>query len=212
VKIGLEQADGQILSRPYSLVSAPHQNYLEIMAVPVNKGFLSPQLHTLQKGDSFKLMSPATGFLVIDEVPKSPHLFMLATGTGVGPFLSIIQGDQVWSKYQQIVLVYGVRKVEDLAYTPLILEILARYPSKFKFVPIVSREGYAQGLTGRIPLLIENGAIQQFCEVEMTPDNSQLMLCGNPEMITDSLDILGKLGFSKHLRRKPGQISMERYW
>ncbi|MFT6269130.1 MAG: ferredoxin--NADP+ reductase [Alphaproteobacteria bacterium] len=212
VKIGLEESNGQVLSRPYSLVNEPSTKHLEIIAVPVAKGSLSPQLQMLNKGDTLKVMSPATGFLTINEVPASENLFMLATGTGVGPFLSIIQNKDVWQQYLHVVLVYGARKVEDLAYLPTIQKLEREYPSQFTFVPITSRETYSKGLHGRIPSLIQQNAIQQKCGIQITPEHSQVMLCGNPDMIKDANEVLNELGLKKHLRRSPGQISVERYW
>jgi ferredoxin--NADP+ reductase len=212
VKIGLPTSEGQILSRPYSLVNSPTEDYFEIMAVPVTDGSLSPKLHILKKGDDLKLMSPATGFLTIEEVPQSERLFMLATGTGVGPFLSIIQSQDVWDKFKHIVLVYAARKAEDLAYLEDIEALVKQRPSQLKFVPITSREVFPNGLYGRIPSLLQSMDIQKHCGLQIEPENSQVMLCGNPEMIKDAIEALSAFGLKKHLRRSPGQISMERYW
>jgi ferredoxin--NADP+ reductase len=137
-KVGIEHND-KILSRPYSLVSGPDDDELEIIAVPVEDGLLSPKLHKLRVGDPLKIMSPATGLLVLDEVPKSRDLWLMATGTGVGPFLSILATEQVWASYDNIVLVYGTRYEHDLAYTSLIEDWSKKHPEKFHFVPIVSR-------------------------------------------------------------------------
>lgn len=210
-KFGIEQ-DGKVLSRPYSIVSAPGDKELEIIAVPVEDGLLSPKLHTLQIGDSLKIMSPATGFLVLDEVPKSRDLWLMATGTGVGPFLSILATEQAWQRYENVILVYGARYQHDLAYMPLIEDCLKQFPDKFQFVPIISRENNDEGLQGRIPTLLNTGAIQQQTGLDIHPENSQVMLCGNPTMIEDAIQSLIELGLSKHLRRAPGHISMERYW
>jgi ferredoxin--NADP+ reductase len=210
-KVGVEQ-DDKILSRPYSLVSGPDDDELEIIAVPVEDGLLSPQLHKLQVGDSLKIMSPATGFLVLDEVPKSRDLWLMATGTGVGPFLSILATDQAWQSYDNIVLVYGARYQHDLAYMSLIEGWSKQYPDRFHFVPIVSRENMAGGLHGRIPTLLKSCAIQQQVGLDIHPEHSQAMLCGNPAMIEDATQTLIELGLAKHLRRSPGQISLERYW
>ena len=210
-KVGVEQ-DDKILSRPYSLVSGPDDNELEIIAVPVEDGLLSPKLHTLQIGDALKIMSPATGFLVLDEVPKSRDLWLMATGTGVGPFLSILATEQVWQSYENIVLVYGARYQHDLAYMPLIETWSKQYASKFHFVPIVSREHKAGCLHGRIPTLLKTISIQEQVGLDIHAAHSQVMLCGNPAMIEDATLTLVELGLSKHLRRSPGQISLERYW
>jgi ferredoxin/flavodoxin---NADP+ reductase len=210
-KVGVEQ-DDKILSRPYSLVSGPDDNELEIIAVPVEDGLLSPKLHTLQIGDCLKIMSPATGFLVLDEVPKSRDLWLMATGTGVGPFLSILATDEAWQSYDNIILVYGARYQHDLAYMPLIEDWLKRYSDRFHFVPIVSRENKDDALHGRIPTLLKTLSIQQHVGLDIHPSHSQVMLCGNPDMIEDATQTLIELGLAKHLRRSPGQISLERYW
>lgn len=210
-KVGVEQ-DGKVLSRPYSLVSGPDEDELEIIAVPVEEGLLSPKLHNLKVGDSLKIMSPATGFLVLDEVPKSRDLWLMATGTGVGPFLSILATEQVWQSYDNIILVYGARYEHDLAYKPLIEKWTEQYAGKFYYVPIVSREKKADRLSGHIPALLKSTCIQQKVGLDIHAAHSQVMLCGNPAMIEDAVQTLIEFGLSKHLRRSPGQISMERYW
>jgi ferredoxin--NADP+ reductase len=210
-KLGVEE-DGKIISRPYSLVSGPGDKELEIIAVPVEDGILSPKLHQLQVGDSLKIMSPATGFLVLDEVPKSRDLWLMATGTGVGPFLSILATKQVWTSYENIVLVYGARFEHDLAYKPLIEDWSSQYAAKFHFVPVVSREHKADRLHGHIPALLKTSCIQQQVGLDIHPAHSQVMLCGNPAMIEDAIQTLIEMGLSKHLRRSPGHISLERYW
>jgi ferredoxin--NADP+ reductase len=210
-KVGVEQ-DDKILSRPYSIVSGPDDNELEIIAVPVKDGLLSPALHKLQIGDSLKIMSPATGFLVLDEVPKSRDLWLMATGTGVGPFLSILATEQVWQSYENIILVYGARYEQDLAYTKLIETWSKQYADKFHFVPVTSRESKDGRLRGHIPVLLKSTSIQQQVGLDLHPAHSQVMLCGNPAMIEDAIQTLIEFGLTKHLRRSPGQISMERYW
>lgn len=210
-KVGIEQ-DGKVLSRPYSLVNAPGADYLEIIAVPVESGALSPQLHLLQLGDTIKVMAPATGFLTLDEVPASENLWLIATGTGVGPFLSILSAPQAWQQYQHITLVYGVRYADDLAYKSLIESWLKDKTEQFQFVAVVSREDTSDTLKGRIPELIKDQKILQKTSQSLTVQDSQVMLCGNPDMIQETINVLTEMGLKKHLRRSPGQISMERYW
>jgi ferredoxin--NADP+ reductase len=211
-KIGLLQEDGKVVSRPYSLVNGPQDHELEIIAVPVEGGVLSPKLHELQVGNSLKIMAPPTGFLILDEVPKSRNLWLIATGTGVGPFLSILATEQVWASYENVVLIYGTRWQQDLAYLALIESWQARFPERFHFVPVVSREQVTGCLQGRIPTLLKSTSVQSQVGLSISATDSQVMLCGNPEMIQDTVDLLTELGLSKHLRRSPGQISMERYW
>jgi len=210
-KLGLEK-DGQIISRPYSLIFSPASSELEIIAVTVEDGMLSPLLHRLQVGDKLNLMSPATGFLVLDEVPKSRDLWLLATGTGVGPFLSILLDEEAWNKYDNLILVYGARHANDLAYLSMINSVSRKYPDRFHFVPVISRESKIGSLQGRFPELLDGGLIQKQVGLEINTEVSQMMLCGNPAMIEDTLESLKKMGLKKHLRRSPGQISLERYW
>jgi ferredoxin--NADP+ reductase len=210
-KFGIQQ-ETKVLSRPYSLVNGCDTEHLEIIAVPVEEGLLSAKLHTLQLGDSLKVMAPATGFLTLDQVPASQNLWLIATGTGVGPFLSILSSAQTWQRFEQITLVYGIRHVNDLAYGPLIDQWIKAYPNKFHFVPVVSREEQQGALQGRIPALLANGQIVQHAKQSLNAEDSQVMLCGNPQMIEDALVTLQEMGLKKHLRRSPGQVSMERYW
>jgi ferredoxin--NADP+ reductase len=209
-KVGIEQ-DGKVLSRPYSLVNGSDAD-LEIVAVPVEDGMISPKLHQLKVGDTLKMMSPATGFLVLDEVPKSRDLWLVATGTGVGPFLSILSTMQAWESYQNIVLLYAARFEQDLAYLSLIKGWMTKYPGRFHFVPIISREDKLGILQGRIPDLLKEKTIQQQVGLYLTAQDSQVMMCGNPDMIQDVTELLKNMGLVKHLRRSPGQISTERYW
>ena len=211
-KIGIEQADGKVLSRPYSLVNSPDNEFLEIIAVPVGEGSLSPKLHELEDGDAIKVMSPATGFLILEEVPPSKTLFLVATGTGVGPFISILDTEQPWQIYQEIVLVYGVRHASDLAYHEKIKAWQTKFAKQFSFVPIVSRDEVDGALKGRIPQLFVDQKIQQMSGKTLSSETSQVMLCGNPDMIKDTIEVLESFGLTKHLRRSTGQISMERYW
>lgn len=210
-KVGIEQ-DGKIISRPYSLVSHPQDKSLEIMAVPVAEGVLSPKLHGVNVGDRLKIMAPATGFLVLHEVPDSRNIWLIATGTGVGPFLSILAGTEIWQRYEQVILVYAARHASDLAYGELIAKWQDEYPNQFHFVPIVSREKVIGALQGRIPALLSNGNIIEQAGQTLDAEQSQVMLCGNPQMIEEAMLVLKDMGLKKHLRRSPGQITQERYW
>ena len=211
-KVGIETSDGKVLSRPYSLVNPPSNPHLEILAVPVEEGSLSPQLHKLDVGDQVKIMKPATGFLILEEVPDADTLWLIATGTGVGPFLSILAAEQVWQRYKNVVLVYAARYINDLAYVKDIKSWQQRYPDQFQFVPVVSRETFEQGLNGRIPALFSEQKIQSRTKLNVTPESSQVMVCGNPEMIKEMMALLASYGLKKHLRRSPGHITMEQYW
>ena len=106
-------------------------------------------------------MQPATGFLVLDEVPGADTLWLVATGTGVGPFLSILATPEPWTRFKKVVLIYAARYINDLAYLDLIRGWEQQYGQQFSFVPVVSREDFAEGLKGRIPQLLADQSIQQ---------------------------------------------------
>ena len=137
---------------------------------------------------------------------------MFATGTAVGPFLSILNSEDCWDRYERFILVYAVRYAEDLAYLEQIRALEKAHPDAFHFVPVVSRESADGMLQGRIPALLADDSIQQQVDIPIKPARSQTMICGNPEMIRETLAVLESMGLRKNLRRTPGQITMEKYW
>lgn len=210
-RLGLE-IDGSIVGRPYSLVNAPQERPLDFYFIVVPGGPLSPRLAALPPGAAILVAAQATGFMTLKEVPASPHLWLISTGTGVGPFLSILKTATPWQRYERVVLVHAVRTVDELNYADTIRQVATAYPRQFTYIPFVSREACAYALPGRIPQAIENGSLEQKAGIAFSADNSQVMLCGNPDMVEDTRNMLIARGMRKHSRREPGQISMERYW
>lgn len=210
-RLGLE-IDGSIVGRPYSLVNAPQERPLDFYFIVVPGGPLSPRLAALPPGAAILVAAQATGFMTLKEVPASPHLWLISTGTGVGPFLSILKTATPWQRYERVVLVHAVRTVDELNYADTIRQVATAYPRQFTYIPFVSREACAYALPGRIPQAIENGSLEQKADIAFSADNSQVMLCGNPDMVEDTRNMLIARGMRKHSRREPGQISMERYW
>ncbi|MCG9729793.1 ferredoxin--NADP reductase [Shewanella sp. Isolate13] len=204
------------VSRAYSLVNPPGCDYIEVLAVAVEEGLLSPNLHVLKVGDVIDVATKASGFMTLDELPtddaKGRHLWFLATGTAVGPFISMMETYEPWDAYERLVLVYGVRKVEDLAYLEQLKGYEARYPEQFKLVLSVTREPLNDALTSRIPDAISSGELEGKVGLRLSPEDSQVMICGNPEMITASQQVLNDRGLIKNLRRAPGHVTVERYW
>ncbi|MGY5452478.1 ferredoxin--NADP reductase [Agarivorans sp. MS3-6] len=207
-----EMRDGKRVARAYSLVNPPNTDYLEILAIKVEEGLLSPNLHCLAVGDTIEVSTTAAGFMVLDEVPAGKHLWLIGTGTGIGPYFSMLETPQPWQRFDKIILVYGVRQAKDLAYQTLVNDYLQRYSKQFVYQPMVTREDHAGGIRSRIPEAIENGLLEQQVGLTLDPTTSQVIMCGNPAMITDAQAILEQKGLSKNLRRKPGQITVERYW
>lgn len=211
-KIGLE-IDGERVQRAYSYVNAPNNPDLEFYLVNVPEGKLSPRLHAMQPGNEILLVNEAAGFFVLDEIPDCNTLWMLATGTALGPYLSILQEGNDLERFDNIVLLHAVRYANDLSYLPLMQQLQERYPGKLQLQAVVSREQVEGALYGRVPALIASGELEAIVGLPMTPETSHVMLCGNPQMVRDTQQLLKETRqMTKHLRRRPGHITAEHYW
>lgn len=205
--------EGERVQRAYSYVNSPTSPELEFYLVTVPEGRLSPRLHALKEGDDVLVTTEAAGFFVLEEVPTADTLWMLSTGTAIGPFLSILQLGQDLERFSNIVLVHAVRYQRDLSYLPLMRELEKRYKGKLRIQTVVSRERVEGSLHGRIPALIESSELEASIGLKISPESSHVMLCGNPEMTKDTQQLLKQQrGMAKHLRRKPGHITSEQYW
>ena len=211
VKIALE-IDGEVTGRPYSLVNPPDSRPLEFYYIEVPNGPLTSRLVRLRVGDDILVAPRAHGFMIIDEIPRARHLWLMATGTGVGPFLSILATDKPWLRFERVVLVYGVRTLSELSYQERISQILATHSGRFAFIPFISREASDFALPGRIPQAIIDGRLEARAGVEINAENSQVALCGNPDMVKEVTSVLMERGLKKHRRLEPGQITVENYW
>jgi len=210
VRVGLE-IDGEIVARPYSLVNAPDEPELEIYFNIVPEGPLSPRLFELEADDDIMVATRPAGFLTISEVPESNNLWMLATGTAIGPFLSILKGEAVWQKFGQITLCYSVRTQEELAYAENIQLIAEQRKSQFCFIPIITREDAPNALRERIPQAINNGSLELRAKAAISAEDSHVMICGSTELITEVSAVLDSRGMRKHRRREPGHFTTEKY-
>lgn len=211
VKIGLEVEEG-VIGRPYSLCNPPDEKVLEFYFIEVPGGELTSRLVRLQVGDKLLVAPRANGFMVLDEVPPARHLWLMATGTGIGPFLSILDTVTPWERFEKVVLVYAVRTLEELSYQARIQALQRKYGEQFVFVPFISREMIEFALHGRIPQAIAAGSLESKVGLQLNATDSQVMLCGNPQMIEDTLQVLMARGMKKHKRKEPGQITVEHYW
>lgn len=210
VRIALE-IDGEVVARPYSLVNSPNEPEFEIFFNIVPEGPLTPRLANLKQGDVIKVAEKPYGFLTVDEVPAAKHLWMLATGTGVGPFISILKSEDAWQRFEKVVLVYSVRTAQELAYQDAITEVSKQYHQQLSFVPLVTREVLEGAINKRVTDAIESGELEQQAGIIMSPDDSHVMMCGNSAMITDVMELLKSRNMRKHLRREPGHITTEKY-
>lgn len=210
-RIALKVGD-QLIARPYSLVNAPHEEYLEFYSILVEDGTLSPPLHELKSGDGIYISDLVTGFLVLEEIPKEhTKIWLMATGTGLGPFLSILKTEEIWQRFNDVVLVHAVRFANELTYKEQIDKLLTQH-NNMQYIPFVSREKCSYALPKRIPAAIENGTLEERSGLKMDMKNTHVMLCGNPTMLKDVQEVMKPKGFIRNRRRAPGNITTENYW
>jgi ferredoxin--NADP+ reductase len=210
VRIALE-VNGERVARPFSFVNAPDDPVLEFYGIIVPEGPLSPRLARLAKGDALYVATNPSGFLVLDEVPRAEELWLIATGTGLAPFLSILRTATPWERYRNIVLVHAARYARELVYRELIEGVQREHPGRLRYVQFVSRERAVGALEGRVPAALRDGRLEA-AGGPISPARSQFLLCGNPAMVKDMTAALAEKGLRKHRRRAPGQISSENFW
>ena len=216
-KLALPDENGNWLRRAYSFVNAPdHQlgaNHMEFLIIDVPDGDLSPKLATLQPGHEIYVGEKPSGFMTLDEIPETAKdLWLLSTGTAIGPFLSILSTAKTKQRFANIVLVHAVRTKQELVYQELITQLLSQYAGKLSYLPIVSRQSHPDILSGRIPQRLKDNSLMQAVNLSANTQDSFFYLCGNPAMVHDTRDVLIALGFKKHLRREAGHFSFENYW
>ena len=205
VRIALD-INGERVARAFSFVNPPDDPVLEFYGVIVPEGPLSPRLAKLNAGETLYVASNPAGFLVLSEVPNAETLWLVATGTGLAPFLSILRTETPWRRFKNVVLVHAVRYASELTYRDVISAMPARY------VTFVSREPAPGALAGRIPAAISDGTLEKAAGLPLTPRSSHVMLCGNPQMLRDATAALAARGMRKHRRRAPGHITVESFW
>ncbi len=201
-----------MIGRPYSFVNPPGAPRHEFYFAVVPDGPLSPRLAALAPGEPLWLGSNANGFFCAGELPQAEALWCLSTGTGIGPFLSILRTADPWDRFGRVVLVHAVRHAAELTYRDTIAGVARDHAGAFAYVPVVSREAHAGALPGRIPALITDGRLEARAGVPLTADNAHAMLCGNPAMVDDVQAALATRGMRRHRRREPGHVTVETYW
>lgn len=211
VRIALDIA-GERVARPFSFVNPPQDPVQEYYGIVVPEGLLSPRLEKLVAGDTLHVATNPSGFLVLAEVPEAEVLWLMATGTGLAPFLSILRTEALWQRYARVVLVHAVRRAEELVYRELVDAVAAARPGRLARVDFVSRERHPGAFEGRIPAAITDGRLEAAAGAPLEPGRAQVMLCGNPEMVRDAVAALGAKGLKKHRRRSPGNITTEAFW
>jgi ferredoxin--NADP+ reductase len=217
VMLGLPDGQRPLL-RAYSIASPSYAEELEFLSIKVPDGPLTSRLQTIKEGDPVFLGRKPTGTLVSDALLPGRRLFMLSTGTGLAPFLSVARDPDIYDRFSQIILVHSVRRVSDLAFRDILEAQLAEDPLvqdqalvQFHYIPTVTREPFHN--TQRIGGLIEDGTLfapPVLGERRFDPEHDRIMMCGSMAMIKDMGEGLEALGFVEGSNAAPGHYVIER--
>ena len=212
--IGLED-EGKPLMRAYSMASANYEEHLEFFSIKVADGPLTSKLQKIQPGDKILINSKSTGTLVADRLLPGKHLYLLATGTGLAPFMSIIKDPDVYEKFDKVILTHGVRTVSELAYQDVINDLPENeffgemVKGKLIYYPTVTREEFKT--QGRLTDALTSGKLTTDIGLpEINLEDDRFMLCGSPSMLTDFCEILDNQGFKETVRSDIGHYVIER--
>ncbi|EPL60289.1 oxidoreductase FAD/NAD(P)-binding subunit [Stutzerimonas stutzeri B1SMN1] len=216
VMIGLE-VEGRPLMRAYSIASPNYEEYLEFFSIKVQDGPLTSLLQHLQEGDSIMISRKPTGTLVLDDLLPGKHLYLLSTGTGLAPFMSVIQDPETYERFEKVVLVHGVRYVNEVAYREFITEHLPQneffgeaVKDKLVYYPTVTREPFEN--QGRLTDLMRSGKL--FSDIGLppiNPEDDRAMICGSPSMLDETSQVLDSFGLKVSPRMgDPGHYLIER--
>jgi ferredoxin--NADP+ reductase len=213
--IGL-MVNNKPLLRAYSIVSPNYEEHLEFLSIKVADGPLTSRLQHIQVGDSIIVGRKPTGTLLVDYLLPGKNLYMLSTGTGMAPFLSVLRDPETYERFEKVILVHGVRQVNELAYHDYLTQELPQHEllgdmvsSQFLYYPTVTREPYKN--TGRITDLMENGKL--FADLglpALDPKQDRVMICGSPQMLKDLKSLLEHRGFQEGNTTRPGDFVIER--
>ncbi len=210
VNLGLERG-GELVRRSYSIASVPGAP-LEFYLKEVPGGALTPELVRLPLGASVMVEQKPQGFFTLAYVPPCRDMWFVATGTGLGPFISMLRGPEVWARFERVVVVHGARHAEQLSYADELMQLSATHTGRFTRVPLVSGGNHGPALPGRVTTAFADGSLEARAGFSLDPERSHLMLCGNPDMILELTALLANRGLRKHRVRTPGHISAEKYW
>ncbi|OYX14557.1 MAG: ferredoxin--NADP(+) reductase [Rhizobiales bacterium 32-66-8] len=213
--IGL-MVDGKPLLRAYSMASANYEEDLQFFSIKVQNGPLTSRLQHLKVGDKILVGRKATGTLIQDNLLPGKRLYLLSTGTGLAPFLSVVKDPDAYERYEKIILIHGTRTVAELAYDDYLTKVLPEnefigedVKRKLLYYPTVTREPFRN--QGRITDLILNGKLFEDLGVPpIDPSEDRLMLCGSPLMLKDLVNLLDSRGFEEGSQSSPGHYVIEK--
>ncbi|MBP2151661.1 ferredoxin--NADP reductase [Xanthobacter flavus] len=208
--------DGKPLLRAYSMASANYEEELQFFSIKVQNGPLTSRLQHLKVGDKILVGRKPTGTLVQDSLLPGKRLYLLSTGTGLAPFLSVVKDPDAYDRFEKVILIHGTRTVAELAYDEYLTKTLPddeilgeEVREKLVYYPTVTREPFRN--QGRISDLITSGKL--FTDLGLpviSPEEDRLMLCGSPQMLKDVVEILELRGFSEGSQSAPGQYVIEK--
>ncbi len=215
VMIGLE-IDNTALMRAYSIASANWEEYLEFFSIKVQNGPLTSKLQHLRVGDKILISEKSTGTLVTDNLLPGKNLWLISTGTGLAPFMSIIKDPDIYEQFDKVILTHGVRYVSELAYADYIQNELPNnkffgelVKDKLLYYPTVTRESYKN--KGRLTDLIKIGKLTHDLGMpKLSPKDDRFMICGSPSMLKETCGILDKMGFRVGTKQEQGHYAIER--
>jgi ferredoxin/flavodoxin---NADP+ reductase len=210
------EVKGKPLVRAYSLVSAHYEEELEFFSIKVADGPLTSRLQHLKEGDPILVSRKATGTLVLDNLSAGRNLYLLGTGTGLAPFLSIIKDPETYERFERVVIVHGCRWAAELAYSDLIADVMPKdefvgemVREKLTYYPTVTREPFRNN--GRISLLMTTGKLFEDVGLPLiSPQADRFMLCGSPHMLADIKAILKDQDFIEGNHGTPGHYVVEK--
>lgn len=204
----------QMIRRPYSICSGTQQKELEFYISLLTGGELTPRLFQLRPGARLYLGPQARGFLTLENIPTNTNLLMVATGTGLGPYISMLRSHAFEFPADRIGIIHGARYSWDLGYRPELESYATRF-ANIHYLPTISRPDIDPAWRG------EHGRVQRWLETEdfearfgfpLTPEACHVFLCGNPGMIEEATGLLTTLGYVEATRKQPGNLHVEKYW
>jgi len=208
-------APGQLIRRAYSIASSSvERHYVEFYVNLVNSGALTPRLFALPYGGRLFLGVRASGLFTLERVPPEKAVVLIATGTGLAPYMSMLRTMLVHDTRRAFVVLHGARYSWDLGYRGE-LESLARIRPNFTYIPSITRpheDPHFRGHTGRIQALLEQGIVETLSGVPLDPARADAFLCGNPEMIAGVKALLLPHGFTPDHGKQTGTVHIEEYW
>ena len=215
IMLGME-VDGRPLMRAYSIASANHETYLEFFSIKIKDGKLTSKLQKIDVGDELFISKKSTGTLIQDNLLPGKNLYMLSTGTGLAPFLSLIKCLDVYDNFDNVILTHGVRYISELAYADYITNELSNHEyfgemvkDKLQYYPTVTRESFRR--QGRLTQLLKSGQISEELGLpKLNLENDRFMICGSMSMIKDITKILDDIGFKETRAGKLGHYVIER--